>query len=321
MPPASRPGLVSGISEAFYDMAELLLDADHPDIALFYAQTAAYLAPAAPDIHFLLGEIEQAQGRYGSAAADFMAGPNRSSFAFLARLDAVSDFELAGNRAMAARVAQDLIKSYPAMAEPRIALGDLMRREQRYADAAAAYTAALTRMRADDSRRAAVLFTRGVSHDEVKQEDAAETDLTQAAALAPDQPLILNYLGYRWANEGRNLEQAEALLQHAYKLAPNDAAIADSLGWAMYRMGKYEDAIVKLEEAVQGKPGDSVLNGHLGDAYWQAGRKTEARFQWHHALINASGEDATTLKDKLRQGLAPPAPLGENHAEALPSER
>ena len=115
-------------------------------------------------------------------------------------------------------------------------------------------------------------------------------------AFQPDHPFILNYLGYAWADQGAHLDKALALIEKAATLRPTDGYITDSLGWVLYRMGRYNEAATRLERAVELMPYDPVINDHLGDAYWQINRKLEAKFQWMRAKNHA--ED-----DKLKQDI------------------
>jgi Flp pilus assembly protein TadD len=131
-----------------------------------------------------------------------------------------------------------------------------------------------------------------------------EADMQHALALSPDQPDLLNYLGYSWIDRGVRLPEALTMIQRAAALRPDSAAIADSLGWAYYRMGDYPKALEALEHAVQIDPGEATLNEHLGDVYWRLGRRIEARFQWNHALVQ-SPDDPDALREKLARGLSP----------------
>ena len=123
--------------------------------------------------------------------------------------------------------------------------------------------------------------------------------------MAPDQPYVLNYLGYSWADMGQHLSQARDMIEKAAQRRPNDGAIVDSLGWVMLRQGDTDDAVRTLERAVELEPEDAAINGHLGDAYWAAGRKLEATYQWRRALtFNPEPADAVKLEAKL-QGSKP----------------
>ena len=147
-------------------------------------------------------------------------------------------------------------------------------------------------------------YARGVSEERAHRWNEAERDLQQALKLSPEQPEILNYLGYSWVDQGRNLPQAVAMLEKARALSPMDGYIVDSVGWAYYRLGRYADAAKTLEEAVLLVPGDPTINEHLGDAYWRVGRKLDAHFQWSHAI--AFGADETQkaeIEKKLQSGI------------------
>ena len=141
-----------------------------------------------------------------------------------------------------------------------------------------------------------------------------------ALNLAPDQPYVLNYLGYSWTEQGRNLARARQMIERAVEQRPSDGAIIDSLGWVMLRQGDYDGAVKSLEHAVELLPEDSTINGHLGDAYWAAGRRQEALFQWRRALnLNPDPEDVPKLQAKLRESeqalgiaAAPQAPQAAN---------
>ena len=155
-----------------------------------------------------------------------------------------------------------------------------------------------------DSRHWGYYYARGTSYERLKNWPAAEADLKRALALAPDQPLILNYLGYSWVDQGKNLKEGMRLIEKAVQLKPDDGYIVDSLGWAHYKQGNFKEAVRFLERAVEIKPEDPTLNDHLGDAFWKVGREREARFQWSQALsLEPEPEDVDKIKAKLERGL------------------
>jgi Flp pilus assembly protein TadD len=142
-----------------------------------------------------------------------------------------------------------------------------------------------------------------------KQWPKAEADFRKALELQPDQPLVLNYLGYSWVDQAVNLDEAFRMLRRAVEQRPRDGYIVDSLGWAYYRLGRYEEAVRILERAVELKPADPVINDHLGDAYWKVGRRLEAGFQWNHARdLNPEPEDLEKILKKIADGLSDEAP-------------
>ena len=122
--------------------------------------------------------------------------------------------------------------------------------------------------------------------------------------LYPDQPLVLNYLGYSWVDRGVHLDDAFKMLRQAVSLRPEDGYIVDSLGWAHFKLGDYDEAVKDLERAIELKPSDPTVNDHLGDAYWRVGRKLEAQFQWNHARdLNPDPEDLPNIVSKIDKGL------------------
>src|SRR5690606_16124011 len=160
-------------------------------------------------------------------------------------------------------------------------------------------------------------YTRGIAHERTKDWPAAEADFRKALELRPDQPAVLNYLGYSYLERKENYDEALAMIEKAVAERPDDGAIVDSLGWALYRLGRYEEAVGHLEKAVELMPVDSVVNDHLGDIYWAVGRTREAEFQWKRALSFEpdTEEEATRIRRKLEVGLD--VVLKEEGAEPL----
>ncbi len=185
------------------------------------------------------------------------------------------------------------------------ALGSIMRSRKLYADAVGYYDRAIALIPKPERRHWSYYYARGTSYERLKNWPAAEVDLEKALALYPDQPLVLNYLGYSWIDQGRNMKEGMAHIEKAVALKPDDGYIVDSLGWAHFKQGNYKEAVRYLERAVELKPDDPVLNDHLGDALWRVGREREARFQWDQALsLKPEPEDVDKIKKKLEQGLS-----------------
>jgi Flp pilus assembly protein TadD len=159
--------------------------------------------------------------------------------------------------------------------------------------------------------RWSLFYSRGIALERSGQWKRAEADLLHALELKPDQPLVLNYLGYSWIDRGENLERGLKMVEKAVELRPEDGYIVDSLGWAHYRLGDYPNAVQYLEKAIELVPEDPTINDHLGDAYWQNGRSIEARYQWRRALQFGPQEDEVKpIEAKLESGLAPAARAG-----------
>jgi len=149
-----------------------------------------------------------------------------------------------------------------------------------------------------------MFYFRGICAERSKQWPQAEADMKKALELFPDQPLVLNYLGYSWVDQGVHLDEGMDMIRRAVEQRPDDGYIVDSLGWAYFRIGNYDEAVKNLERAVELKPDDPTINDHLGDAYWRVGRKLEAHFQWSHAKdLKPEQEDLPKIEAKLKDGL------------------
>jgi Flp pilus assembly protein TadD len=201
----------------------------------------------------------------------------------------------------AIREVERIGRDYPDSSLPDQELGDLLRQKQQFTQAIDAYDRVIGRIRQPAPNDWVIYYSRGIAYERTGQWTRAEADFNRALELSPDQPSVLNYLGYALADMGRNLEQARQMIQRAYARRPNDGAITDSLGWVLYSQGNLAEATQKLEQAVGLEPEDPTITEHLGDAYWAAGRKIEAQYQWRRALtLNPSPEDAAKLEAKIK---------------------
>jgi Flp pilus assembly protein TadD len=198
--------------------------------------------------------------------------------------------------------------------EPLIALGNIYRSKKAFAEAAEAYSGALKAIGTPNQGHWSIYYSRGIAYERLKRWPDAEADFRKALELSPEQPLVLNYLGYSWIEQNSNLDEAFRMLRRAVEQRPADGYIVDSLGWAFYRLGQYDNALQLMEKAVQLKAADPTVNDHLGDVYWRLGRKLEAKFQWNHARdLGAEPEDMTKILDKIANGL-PDEPMASGGA-------
>jgi Flp pilus assembly protein TadD len=211
--------------------------------------------------------------------------------------------ERMGNTEEALRTLDQMARDYPDRPEPLAVKGDILRTKHRNADAVTAYDQAVARVPHPVAANWPLFYDRGIALERANNWPRAEADFRHALDLAPDQPYVLNYLGYSWTEQDRNLPQARQMIEKAVEQRPNDGSILDSLGWVTLRQGDVRGAVRWLERAVELDPEDPTVNGHLGDAYWAAGRKREANFQWRRALtLNPEPEDVPKLEAKLREG-------------------
>lgn len=181
-----------------------------------------------------------------------------------------------------------------------MALGGVLASEKRYEEAIGIYTTAFKYLDRNDSRFWPLHYRLGIAFERTKQWPKAEETFKHTLTLSPDQPDVLNYLGYSWIDMNMNLEEGVEMIEKAVEMRPRDGYIVDSLGWAHYRLGRFEDAVEVLERATDLRPRDPTINDHLGDAYWRVGRKLEAAFQWSQVL-DMDGEDVN--KDNVRAKL------------------
>jgi tetratricopeptide (TPR) repeat protein len=195
----------------------------------------------------------------------------------------------------------DLVEEDRSDIATSVALGNVYRSQRMFEEAGEVYDSAINVLGDVPPAYWTLYYYRGIAHERTGEWTKAEADFRKALEMEPEQPLVLNYLGYSWIDRGENLEEALDMVRRAVRARPDDGYIIDSLGWAYYRLGRYEDAVRELERAVTLRPLDPVINDHLGDAYWKVDRKLEAMFQWSHALENDPEED---LRGKIEAKLA-----------------
>ncbi|CAG1015477.1 TPR repeat-containing protein YrrB [Rhizobiaceae bacterium] len=187
-----------------------------------------------------------------------------------------------------------------------LALGGVYASKENYRAAADLYDAAVLRIAKPTREHWNIFYQRGIAYERLKEWPKAEPNFRKALELFPDQPQVLNYLGYSWVDMNMNLEEGLEMIRRAVDLRPSDGYIVDSLGWAYFRLSRFEEAVTELERAVSLKPDDPILNDHLGDAYWRVGRRLEATFQWSHARDMKPEPDVlATVLEKLAKGLPP----------------
>jgi tetratricopeptide (TPR) repeat protein len=294
-----------GMSELFYGLGELLAsDRGNLNVGVIFLRFSLYLNPDSTFPLVALAGTQEAAKQYEAAIATYDRVPKGtplevpieiSKAVNLARLKKVDE---------AKSLLDALSRQYPRDIRPIEALGNIMHGNKRWAAAADYYTKAIALIGKPQARHWTYFYARGSSYERLKKLPQAEADLQRALQLSPDQPAILNYLGYTWIDHNRNLRKGLALIEKAVRLRPDDGDIVDSLGWAHFRLGNFQEAVKHLEKAVSLRPDDPTLNDHLGDAYWRVGREREARFQWTQALkLNPEPADAEKMREKLERGL------------------
>nr|WP_051435112.1 tetratricopeptide repeat protein [Microvirga flocculans] len=268
-----------------------------------------------------LGDVYERLKQYDKANAIFDRVPKDSPIRTSADISIGHNYELLGRGDDAISHLDALMKARPDDVEVIMALGNVQRSRKKFADAAETYDKAIKLIGQPERGHWILYFYRGTSYERAKQWDKAEPDLKKALELVPEglpaaRAQVMNYLAYSWVDQNINIDEAFKMLTKAVELAPRDGMIIDSLGWAYYRMGRYEDAVRELEKAVELKPGDPTINDHLGDAYWRVGRKLEAKFQWDHAKnSDPEHEELVKILKKIDNGLGEdPKPAAAENA-------
>ncbi|PKU23781.1 tetratricopeptide repeat protein [Telmatospirillum siberiense] len=276
----------SGLAEAFFDTAGSLRQGRASELGLIFARMAIDLNPDFPLAQVMVADLLQGLGRLRDANAVFQEINPSSPVYWSAQLRIAANFDDLDDVDAATRTLETLAAQHADRPEALITLGDVLRRHKRWAEAVAAYDRALAVLGEPKPEQWGVYYSRGIALERSKQWTRAESDFLRALELQPDEPHVLNYLGYSWIEQGVNLAQAMVMIEKAVVQLPKDGYIVDSLGWAFFRSGDYVKAVETLERAVELHPEDAAINDHLGDALWKVGREEEARFQWQRALIS-----------------------------------
>lgn len=285
-----------GMSELFARLAADLSRERPLPIALVLARLATFLSPDNADAWFVTADVLTRGGQYDIALAaldHIKADDPLASFARARRAAILLETERSKD---AVALLEAATKEPGAPAEDWSRLGEAYQRVDRFRDSAAAYDKALALISPDTPDRWSIYFARGAAYERAGDWPRAEADLREALKLAPKEAAVLNYLGYALLDRGERLPEAQALIEQAVAQRPDDGHIIDSLGWAHFVAGRYQQAVEYLERAVADVPGDATMNEHLGDAYWKVGRRLEARFRWRAAL---EGEPDAAQRKRL----------------------
>lgn len=293
-----------GEAEVFLDLA-LALNGDAEDsLTLVYARVAQFLRPEDADTILLTSDLLAAQQQYDLAGQVLATIPQDDAAFVPAELGRADALAKSGKTDAAVEVLQQLAKNNPDAPTIQVTLGDMLRRDEHYEPAIAAYDQALALLGAAKPNHWVIYYTRGIAHERLGHMDVAESDMRKALELNPDRPEVLNYLGYAFVDANRNLDEALSMIERAVAARPDDGYIIDSLGWALYRMGRFDEALEPMERAAEIEAVDPIVNDHLGDVYWVVGRQREAAFQWRRALsFGPEAEDEARIKRKLAVGL------------------
>ena len=298
--PVSKP--LEGMSEAYATFAAALRGQETAELAMIMSRLALDVRPDSATARLMASDVQN-NARHYEAALILLEEASRANDPVVAliRLRHAAVLHQLGRADEAIREVERIGRDYPDSSVPDIQLGDYLRLKQRYTDSIAAYDRAIAHSGRPRPEDWGMYYSRGIAYERTGQWTRAEADFQRALELSPDQPSVLNYLGYAWADMGRNLDKAQDMLQRAAARRPNDGAIADSLGWVSFRRGKVAEAVKHIERAIGLEPQDPTITDHLGDVYWAVGRRIEAHYQWRRALtLKPAPEDAAKIQAKIK---------------------
>ena len=295
----------AGAAEALYGIGATLTRRGGEDLALVYLQLALYLQPNHPLALLSLADLYESVKKPQMAIKVYERMPASSPLKRNAQIQLATNLDAADRSDEAIKILKGVTAEAPKDIEAIMALGNIERGRKKFGDCATTYTQAIDATPGvTDKNTWVTYYYRGICEERSKQWSKAEADMRKALELQPEQPHVLNYLGYSWIDQGINLDEGMKMIRRAVDQRPDDGYIVDSLGWAFYRIGNYEDAVKNLERAIDLKPEDPTINDHLGDAYWRVGRTLEAKFQWAHARdLKPEAEELPKIEAKIANGL------------------
>ena len=294
----------AGAAEVLYGLGAALGRRGGEDLGLIYLQLALYLVPSHPLALLSLGDLYESLKKPELANKIYERVPLNSSLQRNAQIQLAMNLDTLERTDEAKALLEKLITAHPGDLEAIMALGNVLRGRKQFAECADVYSKGIDTITKDEKSNWVIYYFRGICYERAKLWPKSEADLKKALELFPDQPHVLNYLGYSWIDQGVNLDDGMSMIKRAVEQRADDGYIVDSLGWAFYRLGHYDEAVKQLERAVELKPEDPTINDHLGDGYWRVGRVLEARFQWSHARdLKPEPEDLAKIETKLKSGL------------------
>jgi len=303
------PDATAGVAEVFFTIANALIGESNKAYTLVYSRMAEYLRPDHIEAILLSASLLEDLERYDLAIENYARIPRDNAASDAAQLGRAEALRKSGKIDAAIEAIEQLAQARPDLPLVHVTLGDTLRELDRFEEASKAYDRAVALLGEPAQGQWIIYFARGITFERTDRWPEAEADFRKALELQPDQPQVLNYLGYSYVEKHQNLDEALDMIQRAVAARPDSGYITDSLGWVFYRLGRYAEAVAPMERAVELMPVDPVINDHLGDVYWAVGRKLEAQFQWKRALSfidpnDMDGEaDPVRIKRKLEVGL------------------
>ena len=308
MRPVDSPRM--GVAESLFALAGTLRQGGANDLSLIFARLALDLEPDFALAQMLAGDALEDMGRFDSANDMYGRIDSNSPAHWAAQLRIAANYDQLGRLDDSIHELDSAATQYPDRTDALVELGDILRRHERWTEAIAAYDRAIALVPKPGRGEWPLFYARGIAEHEADQWPRAQEDFEHALSLNPDQPDVLNYLGYSWVEKGVNLERAQQMIEKALAQRPTSGFMVDSLGWLFFRIGQYDKAVAEMERAIELTPDDATINSHLGDTLAAVGRTEEARYEWMRALIyHPDPALKAELDRKLKEGFTPPPPI------------
>ena len=301
-----------GIAEILFTIGSILQGVNAMEESAAYLRLTLYLRPSYDPARLLLGGALERSERHKEANGIYDEIEPGTAYYHKAQIRKASNRWHMGDHSEALALLDEVNKNEPELIDAMLTKGDLLRNDKQFEQAALAYSEAITRIDTIKTHHWPILYARAICNERAGQWEKAEPDFLRALELKPGQPDVLNYLGYSWLIQGKHIVRAKEMIEEAITARPQDAHIIDSMAWALYSLGEFEEALDYMEQAVMLAPRDPTINDHLGDVYWRLGRRTEARYQWERALTFKPEEPGMeeNIQRKLKEGMeafTPPA--------------
>ncbi|MEE2746559.1 MAG: tetratricopeptide repeat protein [Pseudomonadota bacterium] len=293
-----------GISEALFSLSRSVTSQSPAD-AIIFNRLAIHMNPAFTYARLQLAETMTRNGKLEEAISLYKSLSKDPVFGWTSKLQMARNHNFLDEFDSATKILEKMAREETDRFEPLEVLGTMYRSRKKYSRATRAFEAAKKRVIKWEFKHWKLLYGNAASLERLKKWPAAEKDFLKAMQLNPNEPTLLNYLGYSWVEQGIHLKKAKKMIETAVQQRPRAGYIVDSLGWVQYQTGEFKKALKNLERAILLSPSDPTINDHLGDVYWRVGRQLEARFQWLRALsFEPEKEQIPVIKKKLEKGLS-----------------
>lgn len=294
-----------GFAEVLEEAARVLFNSGYGDEGISYLRLARYLKPNNDETKVLLSSYYEDIEKYRKAIQTYSKVSESSDFYLTSQIAIAENYYSLGEKNKAVRLLKKITDNDNPSMIAVLTLADLYRKDSEFELAAEAYTKVISLIDEPSIQNWPIFFARGICYERSDKWKLAEKDLKKALELKPNQPEVLNYLGYSWIDRNEHIKKAKEMISKAVKARPNDPQIIDSMGWALYKIKDFDKASQYLERAAELTPYDSTINDHLGDTYWRQGRTHEAVFQWNRVLKYNNNDDLSEkdIRNKIRHGL------------------